>query len=72
MISGEVNAYREAVVRLPVRSPRGREQAIEAIVDTGFNGYLTLPPDVIAELGLPFREARSRIFERLREPWGAP
>lgn len=55
MISGQVNAYREAIVRLPVRSPRGREQAIEAVVDTGFNGYLTLPPDVIAGLGLPFR-----------------
>lgn len=55
MISGEVNAYCEAVVRLPVRSPRGREQAVEAVIDTGFNGYLTLPPDVITSLGLPFR-----------------
>ena len=55
MISGWVNVYREAVVRLPVRSPQGREQAIETVIDTGFNGYLTLPPDLIAALGLPFR-----------------
>jgi len=55
MISGSVNAYREAVVRLPVRNPQGREQAIEAVIDTGFNGYLTLPSDLIATLGLPFR-----------------
>jgi clan AA aspartic protease len=55
MISGEVNTYREAVVRLQMRSLQGREQAIEAVIDTGFNGYLTLPPDLIAALGLPFR-----------------
>ena len=55
MISGWVNAFREAVVRLPVQRARGQEHAIEAVLDTGFNGYLTLPPELIAELGLPFR-----------------
>lgn len=55
MISGWVNAYREAIVRLPLRDLQGREQVIEAVVDTGFNGYLTLPPDIIAALDLPFR-----------------
>ena len=54
MISGSVNTHREAVVRLPLRSSRGQEQAIEAVIDTGFNGYLTLPPELIAELDLPF------------------
>jgi clan AA aspartic protease len=55
MITGWVNAFREAVVCLPVRGTQGQEQAIEAVLDTGFNGYLTLPPELIAELGLPFR-----------------
>jgi clan AA aspartic protease len=55
MISGRVNLHREAVVRLSLRSPQGREQEIEAVIDTGFNGDLTLPPDLIAELSLPFR-----------------
>ena len=55
MISGWVNAYREAVVRLSLNGLRGREQSVEAVIDTGFNGYLTLPPDLIKELGLPFR-----------------
>ncbi len=53
MISGWVNAFSEAIVRLPVSSPQG-DYAIEAVVDTGFNGHLTLPPDLIATLGLPF------------------
>lgn len=55
MISGWVNTYREAVLRLPVRGLQGREQTVEAVLDTGFNGYLTLPPGLISALGLPFR-----------------
>lgn len=53
MISGWVNAYREAIVQLPLRS-QGREQPIDALIDTGFNGYLTLPPHLIESFGLPF------------------
>ncbi len=54
MIIGVVNAHREAVVRLTVEGSQAQEE-IEAIVDTGFNGFLTLPPPLIATLGLPFR-----------------
>ena len=52
MITGVVNAQTEATIRLPVRAADGREQAIEVILDTGFNGSLTLPPALIASLGL--------------------
>jgi len=55
MISGWVNSHREAVIRLPLRSSQGREEAVEVVVDTGFNGHLTLPPSLIESLGLPFR-----------------
>jgi clan AA aspartic protease len=27
---------------------------VEAVIDTGFNGFLTLPPTLIAALGLPW------------------
>ncbi len=54
MIEGVVNANYEPVVTLPLRGPDGQEQEIEAVVDTGFNGYLTLPPAFVAELGLVF------------------
>jgi len=55
MITGRVSSYREAIVPLHIRGPHGQELAIDAVVDTGFNGFLTLPPDVVTALGLPFR-----------------
>lgn len=54
MITGSVNAHREAVIRLTVSGSQAREE-IEAVVDTGFTGFLTLPPPLIVTLGLPFR-----------------
>ena len=55
MIIGVVNAHTEATIRLPVRAADGRAQEIEVILDTGFNGSLTLPPAMIASLGLQWR-----------------
>lgn len=42
MITGAVNADYEAVIRLRVYGPIGHEQEVDAILDTGFNGFLTL------------------------------
>lgn len=53
MIQGRVNDGLEAVVGLVIRGSSGRAREIEAIVDTGFNGFLTLPPTLVAELDLP-------------------
>ena len=52
MIEGTVNAELEAVVIIPLIGPEGQEREIRAVVDTGFNGYLILPPTLVAELGL--------------------
>lgn len=54
MIEGVVNAAYEPVVNLAVQGPSGQSRDIEAVVDTGFNGFLTLPAELVAELGLPF------------------
>ena len=54
MIQGVVNAAYEAVIPLTVRGPAGQTQDIEAVIDTGFTGFLTLPSGVVVELGLPF------------------
>ena len=54
MIQGVVNAAYEAVVSLTLQSAEGRTQEIEAVVDTGYTGFLTLPPAFVNELELPF------------------
>jgi clan AA aspartic protease len=55
MIIGIVNANLEATIRLIVRGAQGQEQEIEAVIDTGFTGSLTLPAELIAALGLTWR-----------------
>jgi len=52
MITGIVNSNREAVLRLGVRDANGQEHERDSVVDTGFDGWLTLPPDFITALGL--------------------
>jgi clan AA aspartic protease len=52
MIAGVVNPSLEATVEVEVVDLGGQRQQIEALVDTGFGGFLGLPPAVIASLGL--------------------
>jgi clan AA aspartic protease len=61
MIAGTVNAAREARIPLMLRAPLGATQKIDALIDTGFNGFLTLPPSLIAALDLK-RLARGRAI----------
>lgn len=53
MIEGVVNAAYEAVVTLPLRGQAGHVRDIEVVIDTGYNGFLSLPPALVEELGLP-------------------
>mgnify|MGYP001582321634 CR=1 FL=1 len=54
MIIGVVKSD-EARIRLKVKGRRGRAQEVEAVVDSGFTGALTLPPALIAQLDLRWR-----------------
>ena len=54
MIQGVVNAAYEAAVALSLEGPAGQTQDIEAVVDTGYSGFLTVPTSLVEELGLPF------------------
>ena len=59
---GEVNPHHEAVVRLPLIDSSGQTRDIEAVIDTGFNGFLTLLPAQVAELGLTRLGQKSLIL----------
>ena len=62
MITGVVNANREATIRLVVIGPSGQQQEIEAIIDTGFTGFLTLSPTLIGALGLSWLSRQPGIL----------
>ena len=62
MIAGRVNTHWEAVVRLAICTPDGAERSFDAIVDTGFNGSLTLPAKEVASLALPWRSRGSVVL----------
>ena len=62
MMKGVVNSQLETVVRLHIEGPNGEKQEIEAIVDTGYNGWLTLPSSFVSALGLLFRRRGRAIL----------
>jgi clan AA aspartic protease len=53
MITGVVRS-REARIELTIRGTGGREESIEAVIDTGFTGSLTLPAKLVKALELPW------------------
>ena len=55
MITGQVTAHREAVISPKVEGAGNRGRELDAVVDTGFNGFLTLPASFIRDLGLVWR-----------------
>jgi len=62
MISGVVTAEREAVVRLQVLDVNGQPIVVDAVIDTGFNGYLTLPAAIVTSLSLPLHGTRAAML----------
>jgi clan AA aspartic protease len=58
MIMGVVVPHKEGgfevTIEILVRGPTGKEKHHEAVLDTGFNGFLTLPAETISSLALPY------------------
>jgi clan AA aspartic protease len=61
MITGAVKSD-EARIRLKVRGRGGQEQEVEAVIDSGYTAALTLPPPLIAALGLRWRSVERAIL----------
>ena len=52
MINGHVVAHR-LIINVPLRIPNQPEVEVAFVIDTGFTGFLTLPPAIVAALNLP-------------------
>jgi len=58
MIRGQVSALQQAVVPLQLYGPSRQTEIVQAVIDTGFDGFLAVPPDLAARLQLPFGVTR--------------
>jgi clan AA aspartic protease len=52
MMQGIVDQNCEATIRLVVGNADSQRQMIDAVIDTGFTGFLTLPFSVLVDLNL--------------------
>jgi len=76
MMQGFVNQSCEAIIRVAVGSANSPKQMVEALIDTGFTGFLSLPLSTITALGLSwhFRDVGTLgdgsevIFEMYKRP----
>jgi clan AA aspartic protease len=55
MIYGAINDELEPIITLSIQRFDGKIFTRDAVVDTGFNGWLSLPPDLITELKLKWK-----------------
>ena len=62
MITGIINAEFEAIISLSVCDFDGKIYTHDAIVDTGFDGWLSLPPAAIAQLNLKWKRRGRAIL----------
>jgi clan AA aspartic protease len=54
MMNGFVNQSCEALIRVAVGHTDAPKQMVEALIDTGFTGFLSLPLTTIESLDLPW------------------
>ena len=54
MVEGRISHQYEPLIAITVSTPDGVWREVEAVVGTGFNGYLALPGGPVEELSLPF------------------
>ncbi|MFN7511446.1 clan AA aspartic protease [Microcystis sp.] len=63
MMMGSVNSRREAIIQFVVLGENHQRQAIKAVIDTGYTGFLTLPSAIITTLGLTWYMQEEGILD---------
>lgn len=58
MTTGYISEFGELIVPIDIFDQRGRLRRVEAIVDTGFDYFLTLPIPLVQSLGLAWAGRR--------------
>ena len=51
MIRGEINQNGDACVKIPILDADGSDIDVATVIDTGFDGMITIPPSLAAMLG---------------------
>lgn len=59
MISGVVNSKLQGIIRLTLSNPTGQTAQADVVVDSGYDGFLSLTPALIAMLALPWQQSVS-------------
>jgi predicted aspartyl protease len=54
MMKGMVSPSCEAMIRFTIGNKSGQVQAIDAVIDTGYTGFLSVPREIIVTLNLPW------------------
>ncbi len=62
MITGKVSADLDPIITISICDSNGKIYQQEAIVDTGFNGWLLLPQDLITRLNLKWKRRGRAIL----------
>jgi clan AA aspartic protease len=62
MITGIVNFKGEAILRVVVSDLANQRIVIDAVIDTGYTGFLTLPSSTIVALGLRWRGSENVVL----------
>ena len=63
MIRGVLNDRLEPMAVVEISNGDGAFQPVDALLDTGFGGDLTLPPDEVERLGLEYENRTPLILE---------
>lgn len=62
MITGRVNADFEPIIPLSIYDVNDKSYTQNAIIDTGFNGWLSLSLDLINQLNLSWKIPQKYLF----------